>query len=95
MAQAQSKSQPPLKKVLADAGKKALGGGIAGALAMVVQVVALMWMRTTINFQHKYGMSTGEALAALEAVPTHGRIWAVPIHGRIRTDGDARAAAQP
>ena len=67
MAQAQSKSQPPLKKVLADAGKKALGGGIAGALAMVVQVVALMWMRTTINFQHKYGMSTGEALAALYA----------------------------
>ena len=38
---------------------------------------------------------TGEVLAALEAVPTHGRIWAVPIHGRIRADGDARAAAQP
>ena len=58
---------PPLAQVLRDAGKKALGGGIAGALAMVVQVVALMWMRTTINFQHKYGMTTSEALAALYA----------------------------
>jgi len=57
----------PLAQVLRDAGKKALGGGIAGALAMIVQVVALMWMRTTINFQHKYGMTTSEALAALYA----------------------------
>ena len=77
MAQAQSKSQPPLKKVLADAGKKALGGGIAGALAMVVQVVALMWMRTTINFQHKYGMSTGEALARREDA-SHSRAERLP-----------------
>ena len=68
--QTQSKlAQPPpdFAKVLQDAGRKALGGGIAGALAMVVQVVALMWMRTTINFQHKYGMSTSEALKALYA----------------------------
>lgn len=64
---AQSKAAPPLSQVLRDAGRKALGGGIAGALAMIIQVVALMWMRTTINFQHKYGMSTSEALAALYA----------------------------
>ena len=56
-----------LSAVLANAAQKELGGGISGALAMVVQVVALMWMRTTINFQHKYGMSTREALAALYA----------------------------
>jgi len=63
----QSKPAVPFSQVLRDAGRKALGGGIAGALAMVVQVFLLMWMRTTINFQHKYGMSTSEALAALYA----------------------------
>lgn len=52
-------------KVLKDAAWKALGGGIAGALAMVVQVVALMWMRTTINYQHKNGLTTMGALSAL------------------------------
>ena len=62
-----SNGKPPqsLAVILSSAGKKALGGGISGALAMVVQVVALMWMRTTINFQHKYGMSTKEALNTL------------------------------
>jgi len=69
MAPSGSNGKQPqsLQVILASAGKKALGGGISGALAMVVQVVALMWMRTTINFQHKYGMSTREALAALYA----------------------------
>lgn len=57
----------PLSAALTDAGKKALGGGLAGSLAMVVQVLALMWMRTTINFQHKYGMSTRKAMAELYA----------------------------
>lgn len=60
-------AQKELAVILREAGQKALGGGLAGALAMVIQVVALMWMRTTINFQHKYGMSTSEALAALYA----------------------------
>ena len=40
---AQSKAAPPFDQVLRDACKKALGGSVAGALAMVVQVVALMW----------------------------------------------------
>ena len=63
-----SKREPQaLSVILSNAAQKALGGGISGALAMVVQVVALMWMRTTINFQHKYGMSTSQALAALYA----------------------------
>lgn len=57
----------PLGEIFKDAGKKALGGGIAGALAMVVQVVALMWMRTTMNYQHKYGTTTTEALQKLYA----------------------------
>jgi hypothetical protein len=57
----------PFGVVLKAAAYKALGGGTAGAIAMVVQVFALMWMRTTINFQHKYGMSTKQALRALYA----------------------------
>ena len=41
-----AKAPEPLS-VLKRAGKKALGGGIAGALAMVAQVALLMWMRTS------------------------------------------------
>ena len=67
MSTSRQVDKPPFEQVLRAAGRKALGGGIAGALAMVVQVVALMWMRTTINFQHKYGMSTRQALATLYA----------------------------
>jgi len=69
------KPPPKLADVLKSAGKKALGGGVAGALAMVIQVLALMWMRTTINFQHKYGMSTREAMAALYAQGGYGRFY--------------------
>ena len=58
---------PPLSETLKAAAKKALGGGLAGALAMVVQVAALMWMRTTINFQHAEGMSTLDAMSTLYA----------------------------
>jgi hypothetical protein len=35
--------------------KSALGGGIAGALAMILQVVLLMWIRTAMNYQYRYG----------------------------------------
>jgi hypothetical protein len=69
------KPKQKLSEVLKMAGKKALGGGIAGALAMVVQVLALMWMRTTINFQHKYGMSTSEAISTLYAQGGFGRFY--------------------
>ena len=55
----------PLSVVLKRAGKKALGGGIAGALAMVAQVALLMWMRTVMNYQHANGMTTSEAFMAL------------------------------
>ena len=44
---------------------KALGGGIAGASAMFVQVGSLMWLRTTMNYQYRYGTSTTEALRHL------------------------------
>jgi hypothetical protein len=34
---------------------KAAKSGIAGASAMAIQVSSLMWMRTTMNYQFKYG----------------------------------------
>jgi hypothetical protein len=44
---------------------RALGGGIAGSAAMVIQVSSLMWLRTTMNYQYRYGKSTKEALSKL------------------------------
>lgn len=35
--------------------KKAVGGGVAGAAAMVVQVLTLMPLRTVMNYQYRYG----------------------------------------
>ena len=54
-------SSPILKK----AAKRAIGGGLSGAIAGVVQVLTLMWMRTTMNYQYRYGSSTKEAMKKL------------------------------
>jgi len=51
--------------IIQAAANKALGGGIAGAAAMAVQVTTLMWMRTTMNYQYRYGTTTREALSHL------------------------------
>ncbi|GAX84424.1 hypothetical protein CEUSTIGMA_g11845.t1 [Chlamydomonas eustigma] len=61
--------EPKKKKSLAEimdyAGKKALSGGLPGMLAMGLQVLSLMWLRTTMNYQYRYGTSTMEALRTL------------------------------
>lgn len=44
---------------------KALKGGIAGSSAMIVQVSSLMWLRTTMNYQYRYGTSTIQTLKIL------------------------------
>ncbi|CEO95248.1 hypothetical protein PBRA_004014 [Plasmodiophora brassicae] len=44
---------------------RALGGGAAGAAAMAIQVVSLMWLRTTMNYQYRNGTTTTEALRFL------------------------------
>ncbi|CDZ96731.1 mitochondrial carrier [Phaffia rhodozyma] len=41
--------------------KKALGGGIAGAAAMIVQVLTLMPLRTVMNYQYRFGGSIKQA----------------------------------
>uniref|UniRef100_A0A7S0USL9 Mitochondrial carrier protein n=1 Tax=Polytomella parva TaxID=51329 RepID=A0A7S0USL9_9CHLO len=46
---------------------EALKGGVPGLVAMAIQVLALMWLRTTMNYQYRYGTSTREALRTLYA----------------------------
>jgi len=55
----------PLGDVLKRAGKRALGGGIPGACAMGVQVLSLMWLRTTVNYQYRHGGTMKEAFRHL------------------------------
>ncbi len=70
MASSTPASQPtpdpkPKQSILHHALHKALGGGIAGSMAMVVQVSSLMWMRTTMNYQYRYGSQTFQAMRKL------------------------------
>ena len=65
MALSPAEAKEPLSETLKKAGKKALGGGVAGAVAMFVNVGTLMWMRTTVNYQYRYGMGTFEAIGPL------------------------------
>jgi hypothetical protein len=67
MAPSAAEEKKPLSDVLKNAAYKAAGGGVAGAVAMFVNVGTLMWMRTTVNFQYRYGMTTTEALKHLYA----------------------------
>ena len=53
------------KSSVTKAWKDALGGGIPGMAAMVVQVTSLMWLRTTMNYQYMYGTTMSEAMKTL------------------------------
>ena len=45
-------------KVFDKAFNKAIGGGLSGSFAMVIQTTSLMWLRTTMNYQYRYGGTT-------------------------------------
>ena len=45
--------------------KEAFQGGIPGAAAMIAQVSSLMWLRTTVNYQYRHGVTTKEAFQRL------------------------------
>ena len=45
--------------------KKAFKGGIAGSSAMALQVGSLMWLRTAMNYQYRYGTSFTKTLKIL------------------------------
>eukprot|EP01006_Ploeotia_vitrea_P052447 TRINITY_DN67689_c11_g2_i1.p1 TRINITY_DN67689_c11_g2~~TRINITY_DN67689_c11_g2_i1.p1 ORF type:complete len:405 (+),score=37.44 TRINITY_DN67689_c11_g2_i1:77-1291(+) len=87
----------PLTAILAQAGKRALGGGLPGAAAMVVQVLSLMWLRTTMNYQYRHGTSTLTALKYLHSQGGIPRFYqgVVPalIQGPLSRFGDTAANA--
>lgn len=53
------------KKLIEDAIRRGIIGGTSGAMAMTIQVSTLMWMRTTMNYQYRYGTTTTEAMRHL------------------------------
>ena len=64
------RSKPSLEKltlnqIMYRAGKRGLGGGIPGAIAGAFQVLSLMWLRTIINYQSRYGTTFMQALRTL------------------------------
>jgi hypothetical protein len=61
-----SRRRMTLNNVLINAGKRGLGGGVPGAIAGVVQVFTLMWVRTIINYQYRYGTTFARKWNALE-----------------------------
>lgn len=90
-------SEENIGDILRKAGKKALGGGIPGAAAMGIQVLSLMWLRTTVNYQYRYGMSTTQALKHLYAEGGVGRFYRgvgpALIQGPLSRFGDTAANA--
>ncbi|RYG59148.1 hypothetical protein EON64_20530, partial [archaeon] len=53
--------------ILRKASYRALKGGIYGATAGSLQVLTLMWLRTVINYQYRYGVSMSGAMRQLYA----------------------------
>ena len=48
-----SKEGPDLGAVIKKAASRALPSGAAGGAAMGLNILCLMWMRTTINYQYR------------------------------------------
>lgn len=61
----QTKKEVSVQEIVATAAKRALGGGVAGAIAMGAQVTSLMWMRTVMNYQYRHGSDMTSAFKSL------------------------------
>jgi len=57
--------------IFSKASKRALGGGKAGASAAAIQVLSLMWLRTSMNRQYRYG---GDLISSLKELWNEGGI---------------------
>jgi len=77
--------------------KSALGGGLSGAAAMVLQVLTLMPLRTVMNYQYRYGTNTTEAIKTLYQDGGWTRYYqglaAALIQGPVSRFGDTAANA--
>jgi len=60
-------NQPTTSEIIDKAAKKALSGGLAGMGAQAINVVTLMWMRTIMNYQYRYGGTLTEVTRKLWA----------------------------
>ena len=60
-----SSSSSDSQSILETSWKKAWGGGKAGASAAVVQVLSLMWLRTAMNYQYRFGGTLQTSLKSL------------------------------
>ncbi|KAH9475325.1 hypothetical protein JR316_0012436 [Psilocybe cubensis] len=82
---------------LAGALKSALGGGLSGAAAMVLQVLTLMPLRTVMNYQYRYGTTTTQAIHTLYADGGWSRYYqgltAALVQGPVSRFGDTAANA--
>jgi len=96
-AASDAKKAPTGDSILRTAANKALSGGLAGMGAMVLQVTTLMWMRTIMNYQYRYGTGTVQAAKTLYAeggIPRFYRgIGPALIQGPISRFGDTAANA--
>jgi hypothetical protein len=61
------KKKADLAEIFKNAARRAGQGGLAGAAAMGINVCSLMWIRTAINYQYRYGTSTTVAFKTLYA----------------------------
>jgi len=77
--------------------KSAAGGGVAGAAAMVIQVLALMPMRTIMNYQYRYGGSIKDSVMNLwhdgGFFRYYAGFWAAIFQGPLSRFGDTAANA--
>jgi hypothetical protein len=64
-----------LNQIFVRAGRRGLGGGLPGAIAGVVQVVTLMWLRTIMSYQSRYGGTFLQALRTLLNEGGVGRLY--------------------
>jgi hypothetical protein len=66
LSQQEARSNPSsFSEILKKAGKIGMGGGVPGFVAGVVQVLSLMWLRTVMNYQCRYGASFLQTLRIL------------------------------
>jgi len=65
MSENKNKSPPSITAILKNSAFRAFDGGLSGASAMAIQVTTLMWLRTTMNYQYRYGTTTTVALKTL------------------------------
>ncbi|EAU83529.1 mitochondrial carrier protein [Coprinopsis cinerea okayama7 len=77
--------------------KSALGGGLSGAAAMVLQVLIFMPLRTIMNYQYRFGSSLSTALNTLYAAGGYVRFYqglsAALLQGPLARFGDTAANA--